>query len=174
MELPDPIQGGKMELVRGEVVQHMPVNGKHGKRQGRIFRRLEEFTERFEPGEAPVEAGFLVARNPDTVLAPDVSFFPASRTGPGGLPEEGFIPYVPLLAVEVVSPNDRDSDVMEKVDTYLACGVERIWVVRPQRKTVTVYRAGGTARILREDDALTSDDAGFGTPGFELKLAELS
>src|SRR5690348_4062951 len=117
MELPDPIQGGKMELVRGEVIQHMPASGRHGERALTIGMALRQFAQANNEGRTVGEAGFLVARNPDSVLEPDAAFYPGSRIGPGGLPEEGFIPYVPLLAVEVVSSNDRDSDVMEKVDT---------------------------------------------------------
>ncbi len=171
--LPEPLHGGKMELLAGKVVTYMPVSGKHGTRAGFIARTLGNFADAHRLGETAVEAGFLVKRSPDTVLAPDVSFFPFSVERPGGVPEEGFVPYPPVLAVEVVSPNDLDSEVMEKVDEYLAVGVARIWVVRAKRGTVTVYRDDKTARIVSVDGMLESNDAGFDVAGFRLPVGDL-
>jgi Uma2 family endonuclease len=54
---------------------------------------------------------------------------------------------------------------------YLDAGSERVWVVRPDSRTVTVYRADRTARILRQPEVLDSDDAGFTVNGFELPVA---
>lgn len=95
--LPDPAGGGKMELVAGEVVTYMPVSGKHGTRASYIARKLGNYADEHSLGEVPVEAGFLLQRSPDTVLAPDVSFFVRSPLHPGGVPEEGFVPYPPNL-----------------------------------------------------------------------------
>lgn len=161
-----------MELVAGEVVTWMPVSGKHGTRAVRICSRLERFSTDNAQGEVSVEVGFLLARRPDSVRAPDVSFVRKSAMPAGGLPEEGFVPYPPTLAVEVSSPNDLLVDVTAKVDQYLAAGAERVWVVQPRNQTVTVYR-GATARILRIGSSLTSDDAGFEAEGFDLPLAEI-
>ncbi len=161
-----------MELVAGEVVTWMPVSGKHGTRAVKICSRLDRFAEQHALGEVSVEVGFLLARNPDSVRAPDVSFVSRSAMPPGGLPEEGFVPYPPTLAVEVSSPNDLLADVTAKVDQYVAAGVERVWVVQPKNKTVTVYQ-GATARILRLGSSLTSDDAGFEVEGFDLAVADI-
>ena len=73
----------------------------------------------------------------------------------------------------MVSPNDRDQDVGAKVLEYLAAGSERVWVVRPESRTVTVYRADGSANIHREPDVLRSADAGFAADGFELRVADI-
>jgi Uma2 family endonuclease len=172
-ELSDPIEGGKMELVCGKVVTYMPVSGKHGTRALRIGRSLGSFVDAHRLGEVAVEAGFLVRRSPDTVRAPDVSIFSRHSIPDGGVPEEGFVPFPPTLAIEVVSPDDLDREVSAKVDEYLEAGVERVWVVRPRRRTVTVYRRGGTARIVGRDGVLTSEDAGFSAEGFELSVDSL-
>jgi Uma2 family endonuclease len=123
-------------------------------------------------GAAGTEIGFVLQRNPDVVLAPDVAFVTTERL-PGGALPEGFVEGAPTLAVEVVSPNDRDSEVNEKVGEYLAHATERVWVVRPRSKTVTVFHPDNTARIYHIGDALTSDDAGFPADGFALPLDEL-
>ena len=95
------------------------------------------------------ETGFRVASNPDTVLAPDVAFIQASRIG-GGLPK-GYFPGPPDLAVEVLSPNDRASEVLAKVQDWLSAGCAGVWVVDPKSQTVTVYGADRKAAILTVD-----------------------
>jgi Uma2 family endonuclease len=92
---------------------------------------------------------------------------------PGGGIPKGYIPGPPALAIEVVSPKDRDAEVQEKVLEYLSAGAERVWVVRPSTKTVTMHRPDGTARTLGIDATLTSDDAAFGVDGFALPVAGL-
>ena len=172
-ELPDPPEGGKMELICGKVVRHMPVSRQHARATVRIIAQLEPFVLGNSIGEVLTKAGHLIRRKPDMVLAPDVSFVANDRIPAGGLPNDGFIPVVPTLAVEVVSPNDLDSEIAAKVEDYLAAGVERVWVVLPKQRTVTIHYPDGTARRIGADGTLTSGDAGFTTDGFELRLDEL-
>jgi len=76
----------------------------------------------------------------------------------------------PDLAVEVVSPEDRDSAVSAKVQQYLSAGTGRVWVVRPATQTVTVHRPDGSARTYEMGATLTSEEAGFAVAGFTLGL----
>lgn len=167
-ELSDPPEGGKMELVRGKVVRHT-VSGEHAETVVLLIERLGPFIPKAGIGKLLTEAGHLISRGPDVVLAPDVSFVANARMAVTGFPKHGFLP---TLAIEVVSPGDLDSEVAEKVDRYLAAGVERVWVVRPQRLTVSVFQ-GSTSRIIGTRGTLTSDDAGFTTDGFELPVVDL-
>ena len=75
--------------------------------------------------------------------------------------------------MEVESPNDLERDVREKVAEYLAAGSERVWVIRPIPRTVTVHRPGGRADTYAGDDLLTSDDAGLAVDGFTLSVAAI-
>lgn len=172
-ELPDPEQGGKMELVCGRVVTDMPVSGKHAMRAGVLIEYLAPFARQHKLGVVGPEPGILIRRKPDTVRAPDVAFFASASMPAGGIPEEGFVPFPPTLAVEVVSPDDLDREVAAKVADYLEAGVERVWVVRPRLRTVTVHRPGGAAQTITENGVLTSDDAGFSVEGFELPIAAI-
>jgi Uma2 family endonuclease len=56
--------------------------------------------------------------------------------------------------VEVVSPNDRASEIQAKVLEYLNAGVLVVWVVDPATRTVNVHLPDGNARTLRPDDLL--------------------
>jgi len=171
--LPDPPEGGKMELVDGRVVVHMPVSGKHGERQGIIWLALRTFLASHPEGRATVETGYVLRRNPDLVRAPDVSIA-ANETLPGGeFPEEGFVEGAPLLAIEVVSPGDTEQKVLGKVADYLDNGVPRVWAVRAKTKTVIIYYPGGDVKMVPLSGVLTSDDAGFEAPGFELPVSAI-
>ena len=46
----------------------------------------------------------------------------------------GFLDVAPELIVEVLSPHDRWSDVMEKLVEYFAIGVQVVWVADPGLK----------------------------------------
>lgn len=169
---PNPPEGGKVELVRGRVVTMPPVGPEHGERAGLVVSLMAYFTREHDLGKVRVETGYWLALGPDLLRAPDVSFVSKGRLAGEEL-YHGCVLQAPDLAVEVVSPSDRDVDVQEKVDDYLAAGVQRVWVVRPALKTVTVHRPGGDAHTYGGDNELSSDDAGFAVAGFHLALNEL-
>ncbi len=170
--LPQPKSGERMELVRGRVVMAPPANTGHGRRSGRIHTRLEAFVEDLHGfGFATDDGGYRIARDPDVVRAPDAAWVAKDRLPNGELSDERYAECAPNLAVEVVSPHDSDADVADKVADWLRYGSERVWVVRPRLRTVTVHRPGGDAHTYAGEDVLGSDDAGFPVEGFALPLA---
>jgi len=64
------------------------------------------------------ETGFKLTSNPDTVLAPDISFVSQQRVEEVG-ETEGYWPGAPDLAVEVLSPSDNAAEVETKVLRWL-------------------------------------------------------
>lgn len=112
--------------------------------------------------------GFTIARDPDTTRAPDIGFVRTDRLPKG--PRRGFFEGPPDLAVEVVSPNDRHSELAAKVDQWLAAGAISVWVVDPPNRTIGVYRANSQALRYRDGDELRDEPT---LPGFTLKLNEL-
>ena len=52
----------------------------------------------------------------------------------------GFWKGPPDLAIEVLSPDDRPSEIRTKVEEYLAHGVRLVVVLDPDDKTATVFR----------------------------------
>ena len=158
----------RYELVRGELITMTPVGGVHGSVGSRFDRRLGVFVETHDLGEVMIETGFILATDPDTVRAPDVSFVRKDRLSDG--PAAGFFPFAPDLAVEVVSPNDRYTEVAEKTAEYLAAGTRLVVVVDPRTRTITKHPAQGETTRLGEGDTLTLDDV---VPGFECAAADL-
>ena len=170
--LPDPPGGEQMELVRGRVKFAPPADTGHGERAFLIGVALYAFARKHGLGIVTGEGGYRLASGPDVVRAPDAAFLATERI-PLGLPDEGYFDGAPNLAVEVISPTDKDADIAEKVLDYLTFGTERVWVVRPGLRTVTVHRPGGDAHTYTITDTLTSADAAFSVTGFTLPVAEL-
>jgi Uma2 family endonuclease len=56
--------------------------------------------------------------------------------------ESTLLEGVPTLVVEILSPNDTQVQVREKVREYLRAGVPQVWVVEPDDQTVKVHRPG--------------------------------
>ena len=119
------------------------------------------------------EGGYRLMKNPDTVRAPDSAWIASGRLPQGRFPEEEYPEAAPNLAVEVVSPHDRDTDIAEKVQDWFDGGSERVWVVRPKQRSVTVHRPGGDSHTYSASDSLTSADAGFPVEGFELRVGSI-
>jgi Uma2 family endonuclease len=157
------------ELIRGELVMMSPAGFDHGRFAWRIGTKLDNFvTSRGLGVMVSAEAGFQIARDPDTVRAPDVAFVRAERIPPGGV--KGFFQGPPDIAVEVVSPGDRASEVMAKAQDWLQAGCLIVLVVDPETRTITVYRSPSEIAVLSEADTLTGGDV---LPGFSVLVAEV-
>ncbi len=158
------------ELIDGEIVQMSPPGGIHGVVGGVLGHLLGAFVHKHRLGVVlAAETGFIVSRNPDTVLAPDGAFMRRDRLAAAGVPKAYFA-EAPALVWEVVSPRDTVSDVADKMRRWLRFGVELAWVVDPIGRTLTVYRAADDIRVLTEKDVLSGEAV---VPGFECKVAEL-
>jgi len=160
---------GPCELVRGELIMVAPAGSSHCHIAADITGALISFVKPRGLGVVYVaEPGFLISHDPDTVRAPDVAFVRAER-----VPAEdplGYFQGPPDLAVEVLSPNDRASDVIAKVQDWLGSGCRLVWVVDPESRTVSAYRSRTEIMVLGTSDTLTGGDV---LPGFSLPLNEI-
>lgn len=162
--------GKRFELVRGELVEMPGTGAEHGTIAMEIIAALLAFVRPRTLGR--VYAGdvtYILARNPDTLRIPDVSFVAQERIAQHGIPK-GYWPFPPDLAVEIVSPNDRADAVGAKVDEYLAAGVRLVWVVWPDTSSVMVYTLDEEPREYSEGDTL---DGGEVLPGFSVLVRDL-
>jgi Uma2 family endonuclease len=160
---------GRCELVRGELVMMTPAGFEHGRIVVNVTAPLADFVKKNKLGIVTgAETGFHIGRDPDTVRAPDVAFVRADRVP--ATPTVGFFSGAPDLAVEVLSPNDRASDVLAKVQDWLGAGCRVVWVVDPRTRTVSVYGDGNKLAVLKESDELSGDDV---VPDFRLPVAEI-
>jgi len=168
LDLPD--DGMRHELVRGELRTMPPGGGEHGDESSVFDGSLGTYVRAHKLGRVYTnETGFVLETNPDTVRAPDVAFLRRDRLADGRSPR-GYLRVAPDLAVEVIPPNDRYTEVAEKIAEWLAHGVQLLFVVDPRRKTVDVHRPGQPPRILGVDDTLDGEDV---VPGWTLAIRDL-
>jgi Uma2 family endonuclease len=164
-----PRDGWRYELVAGELRRMSPAGSSHGAVAMQLGILLAQHVSAQRLGRVfAAETGFVLARNPDTVRAPDVAFVRRERLG-AELPE-GFWPGPPDLAAEVVSPGDSFTEVQEKALCWLDAGTRMVLVVDPQQRTATVYRSRADVTLLGGDDVI---DGGDVVPGWRAKVAEL-
>jgi Uma2 family endonuclease len=166
-----PNDGMRHELVGGVLRTMSPGSFPHGRVIARFTGSLQPYVLAYGLGEVcGAETGFLLARDPDTVRAPDVAFVGRERLAEVGDIKEGYFPGAPDLAVEVVSPNDRPKRVRQTIAAWLAAGCRMVIVVYPRRRRVGVHRPGTPARELTETDVIDGDDV---VPGWSLPVAVL-
>jgi Uma2 family endonuclease len=113
------------------------------------------------------DTGVILEQNPDTVRGPDVAWYDDVMSFEDLPKKWGDLP--PRVAVEVLSPNDTARYIMEKINDYLDNGVELVWVIDPESRTVTIYSKSGIKK-LTEKDTLTGDDV---MPSVKCKVASL-
>ena len=170
LERPDG--GLRYELVGGELREMAPAGNKHGYLALEIGAELRNHVKANKLGRTyTAETGFKIASDPDTVRAPDVAFVSQGRLDEVG-EVEGYWPGAPDLAIEVISPNDVHTEVVEKALSWLEAGCHMVLVVDPGQRTATVYRSLENIRILRAE-AGDVVDGGDVVPGWRLSLAEL-
>ncbi len=162
-----PHDGLRRELVRGVLFTMNPSNRVHGAVVGEITWPLGKHIRQHDLGTLfGAGTGFLLERNPDTVRAPDVAFVRKERieqtakSGP-------FFAGPPDLAVEVLSPGDRATEVNRKTADWLRHGAQVVWVVDPERATVCVHRLEDRPQVLSAPDTLREADL---LPGFEVRV----
>ncbi len=144
----------RFDIVKGEIVPLMPTGDVHGLVETRVTRLLGNQAE--DRGLGVVlggEVGVVVERGPQTVRGVDAAFF-LQRQLPYQTTSERYLLTPPALVVEVLSPNDRASEIQGKVLDYLGAGVAVVWLVDPATRTVQVCLPDGRTRILRGTDRL--------------------
>lgn len=157
-------------LVHGRLIEEIPSGIESSQIGGLILTALNIYVRPRKLGQVFGEAaGFILSRDPDTVVAPDASFLLTAHLPPSELRRK-VSPRPPDLAVEVLSASDRRGDIQQKIELYREANVPLLWVIDPDARTATVYQPGRPPVLLREDDALDGADV---LPGFTLPLAEL-
>jgi len=159
---------GRAELFDGKVRTMSPSSFEHGRAASRLSRYLDFYVETEGLGAVVGnDVGFIVARNPDTVLCPDIAFVSEAR-----LPSDRLFRFyvgAPDLAIGVISPEDRKKEVAVKTKRWLEAGVMAVWNVNPMNRTVATCTAEG--ETLLESQATLA--GGAIVPGFTCLVSDI-
>jgi Uma2 family endonuclease len=156
------------ELRRGEVIEMSRPKKPHGIVCSRICTQLQLYADRIGRGYVlSNDTGVVLQESPGTVVGPDVAYCIDANNYDEVEPKWAETP--PVLAVEVLSPTDKVSEVNEKIAEYLRAGVKVVWLADPEVKTVSVYRPNHHHVVLKSADDLSG---GEDLPGFSCKVAD--
>ena len=140
--------GREPEYVRGELIYKPMPDFVHGYIQALLAALL---VTALRPGGYRVLTELRTQLAPDNFRLPDVAVF-----GPGQSVE--LVPTrAPLVAVEIISKDERHSAILEKLEDYEAWGVANIWTVDPIRRRLSVF-SGDT---LKHVDAVELPGTAF-------------
>ena len=161
---------GRWELIDGEPVEMTPSADESSSVGATILGLLWSHVHAGRLGRLyGADGGFVLFPDRPTVRVPDAAFVRAERA-PQGQARRSFPRLAPDLVVEVLSPSDRVSEVVAKLEMYLEAGVPLIWLVDPEKMTITVIASGKSTKVLRSGDTL---DGGDVLPDFTVPVAEI-
>lgn len=153
-------QGGRYELVAGEIVAMAPERAAHARVKAHIWRRM---TEAIETANLPCEAypdGMAVEIDDDITYEPDASV----RCG-APLPADALKLRDPIIVVEVLSPSSRARDAGAKLADYFRLpSVRHYLVVRTEDRTVIHHARsddGAIATRIVRDAPIMLDPPGI-------------
>ena len=156
------------ELRRGEVIEMSRPTSPHGIVTSALATELTLYSRRVKRGFVTSnDSGVVLSERPGTVVGPDVAYFTDVSTFDDVTPKWS---ESPVLAVEVLSPNDKMSEVNEKIQDYLISGVKVVWLADYEQKKVTVYRPDRVHTVLKGEAELTGGEE---LPGFTCCVADL-
>jgi Uma2 family endonuclease len=160
----------RYELVKGRLLTMTPAGSLHALLVSRLNVALAVYVEANRLGVVLTgDPGFPSRAGAGHGSRADVAFISRARIPAAGIPRR-FWSGAPDLTVDVMSPDDRRSEVNQKIAEYLSLGVQEVWLVEPAPRLVTVHRAGEESKVFHESDTL---DGGSLLPGFEYSLTRL-
>lgn len=158
------------ELIDGELVPMSPAGAELGAVAMQLGIEIGVFVREQQLGETfAAETGFVISRDPDTVLAPDVAVVLTESRGDRKL-TRSFFDGAPDLAVEVLSPSERVNEVATKVARWLKAGCQEVWIVDAADSSIAIHRSTTDVTCFSRQEALSGS---LVLPGFEVKLSEL-
>lgn len=150
------------ELIEGEIIEVSP-----GRTSNSLYRDLISFAvrafchEHKLPCYTSGEQGDYSIQG--SIVAPDFAYKPTPMS------DEYPDPMPPVWVVEIISPNDKASDIRAKRNLYRRAGI-LLWEVYPKSRSVDVYAPGREVQVFAIDDVL---DLGDILPGFKLPVRDI-
>lgn len=160
------------ELTRGELREEPRTRRSrlHARTEARLAGLLQEWLKAVRGGTVySGEVGCILRRDPDSTVGIDVAYLSQEQESAQS-DTTTLIESPPTLAVEILSPSDKHERITEKVDEYLDCGADLVWIVDPHFRTVTVHQRGCAPELFNENQKLTAEPH---LPGFGVAVKEI-
>ena len=118
------------DYVDGAIVERNVGETDHSDCQGRIYAYLLNRSKQlgiYPLVEERVKVSATRFRIPDVCVVA------------GAKPTEQVLTAPPLIAIEILSKDDRMSDMQERIDDYLTFGVRYVWIINPRTRRAWAY-----------------------------------
>jgi Uma2 family endonuclease len=172
---------GSLEIIDGKRRFKLPPKAGHSDLTKFFYDLLLDFLRSLGYGVVYAETTFVLpgdAHDPNWVTGsrvPDVMVFLGTRIADYKRDNPDWrdrpLALIPDFVIEIVSPNDKATELDEKIDAYLSDGVRLIWVIYPSSQKAIAYapdweqpRHYAGEAVLRADDVL---------PDFGVKLSDV-
>ncbi len=159
--------GGRFELVCGQIVAMAPERWEHVQAKQRAFRALEAAVERAGVACQALIDGLAVAVDDETSYIPDALV----NCGEPGAPDALIAPN-PVIVVEVLSPSTRGIDTTVKLaDYFRVLSLKHYLIVDLGRRHVVHYRkqTDGTVTVV----VMSEGEIAFDPPGISVTVVSL-
>lgn len=156
--------------ANGEILVMTPAGSKTSSMNSRITRLLDEWAEADGRGIAfDSNGGFSL---PDgSMRAADAAWVALARWDALTEAEQSrYAPLCPDFIIELRSQNDGLAKLKQKMEQWIANGVQLGWLIDPENKTVSIYRPGERPEILTHP---TSVQGNGPVTGFELVMERI-
>jgi Uma2 family endonuclease len=152
------------EYIGGEIVEGV-ANNYSSEIAATILAEVKAFAKANNLGRVTgADGGYIVSGEK---YIPDVAFISYARQPKPS--HEAYNPNAPDLAVDVVSPGNKDEDMSVKIASYLAAGTV-VWRAKPLEKHIEVFAPNTPTKHLGINDTL---DGGDVLPGFRLAVRDI-
>jgi Uma2 family endonuclease len=145
------------DYVDGEIVERNLGETDHSDCQGRIYAY---FLNRSKQLRVYPLVEQRVQVSSARFRVPDVSIVLGPR------PSEQILTSPPLIAIEILSKDDRVSEMQKRIDDYLKFGIRYIWLIDPRTHRAWIHTKDGAHES--KDGILRTED-----PAVELPLPEI-
>lgn len=156
---------------QGEILIVPPAGGESDYRTTQILVQLAQWAKQDGRGKVfGPSVEFLLPTG--AAYSPDASWVSTARLE--RLTREQrrkFPPLAPEFVIEVISPSDRLKSAKDKMDAWMAAGVELGWLIDGDDETVYVYRAGqAQPEVTKGIKTLAAEGP---VAGFDLDLTDV-
>ena len=146
----------------GIVLIMPPTDPENGARVALVARRLGNWAEANGRGVVVgADTGFFL--HDGSRRSPDAAWFDTDRWRKSQRPGTRFPRFAPEFLVEVRSPEQRMRPLREKMEEYIANGVQLGWLIDPIAHSVEIYRPGHSPEVLDHPTTVSGEGpvAGF-------------
>lgn len=154
----------------GELIIMPPVGPESAFRNSRITAQLDRWAQRNKSGLA-FDSSALFALPNGSRRSPDACWISKVRlaTLTKGVKSQVWR-ICPEFVIELRSASDSAEHLERKMEMWIANGAALGWLIDPLKKTVTIYRPGERAQMIRNAEQVKGEGP---VAGFTLKLKDV-